>query len=614
MLLSVTATATFRTRSDSPAPATGGTLYVNAATGSDANDGLQANPFKTIQRAVDAAAAGMTVRVGPGIYRESVTVEGSHGGAEGSPLWLVADPGAVVDGSDPGLEDGTAFQDDGGGIWSAPFEGECLYAAVDDERLYDYPSLAELQSGIAGVSGGFFVDNAAGRIRVKMPAGDSPASHQMHIARLPVAFLLDTVTDVVIEGFEMRYFGSAEYSGVGVDLRDTSRAWVRKNQIHHMNEGVRIRRSNSADNVVELNTIRDTSVWSWPWEAVKAHTPEATAISVTGAGGNVVRRNTTRGTFNGVYVGSFDDMSEGVAPDTDIYENELYEHGDDGFEPEGACVNVRFWNNAIHGAHNGISLAPIAVGPVWAIRNLLEGYKAHALKINNGPTGWMLVYHNTSVPALGDSQAFAPTEPFASLVTRNNLWTGHRYVIESSITPSGAVDLDYDNLHTDSPDGTPRFVKWLDVRYANIDELKASNTIEQHGWSIVPSYENAAAGDYSLAQGNPLVDVGTIIPGVNDQGFAGAGPDVGAFERGGIAPGNDAGVPDGWAGTGGTAGGPSGQGGAGGSLDGGAPAVIDPASGDDGGCGCRTSAVRGSLWQLIAVASLALLRRLRSRR
>lgn len=109
--------------------------------------------------------------------------------------------------------------------------------------------------------------------------------------------------------------------------------------------------------------------------------------------------------------------------------------------------------------NNGISLAPIAVGPVWAVRNLLEGYKAHALKINNGPTGWMLVHHNTSVPALADSQAFAPTEPFASLVTRNNLWTGHRYVVESNITPSGAAELDYDNLYTDSQDGTPRFVK-----------------------------------------------------------------------------------------------------------------------------------------------------------
>jgi hypothetical protein len=67
-----------------------------------------------------------------------------------------------------------------------------------------------------------------------------------------------------------------------------------------MNDGVRVRRSSASDNVIEGNRVRDTSVWTWPWSSVKAHTPEASAISVTGGGGNVVRRKVLSGKFNGI--------------------------------------------------------------------------------------------------------------------------------------------------------------------------------------------------------------------------------------------------------------------------------------------------------------------------
>ncbi|MBI5532495.1 MAG: right-handed parallel beta-helix repeat-containing protein [Deltaproteobacteria bacterium] len=619
-------TSTVTTRADAPAVAAGASLYVNAATGKDTNDGSQGAPLATIQAAANKAGPGMTVHVAPGVYRETVTIEESHGGAQGQPVWFIAEPGAILDGSDAALEDGSVFTAESGGIYSAPFTGECRYAAVDDLRLYDYQSLADLQSAAAGLAGGFFVDSGAGKIYIKLEDGSSPAGHKIHVAAKTVGFLIDTVTDVVIEGFEIRYYGSAEYSGVGVDVRDSSRCWVRKNTIHHMNEGVRVRRETAADNVIEDNSMRDTSVWTWPWAAVKAHTPEASSFSVTGAGGNIVRRNHSQGTFNGIYVGDFSDSSETIAPDTDIYDNILSEHGDDALEPEGACVNVRFWRNVIRGVYNGLSLSPIVVGPLFAVRNVIDGYKEHALKINNGPTGWMLVYHNTSVPsALVEAQAFAPSEPFSSFITRNNIWAGHRYVIESSITPAGPVDIDWDDLYTDSADGEPRFVKWLDVRYKTLDELKASNTIEQHGFNIQPAYENAAAGDFTPVAGSGLLDVGTIIEGVNDRFIVGAGPDLGAFERGGVGPTSDAGQPEGgFSGSGGSGGNPAtgGSAGVGGSgtagsgasaADGGTAAPA--AAGDDGGCGCRTAQEEGKntlAWLLFAAGLVAARRRRRA--
>jgi hypothetical protein len=71
-----------------------------------------------------------------------------------------------------------------------------------------------------------------------------------------------------------------------------------------------------------------------------------------------------------VYAGSFDDDHDpSLAYDVDVYANRLARVGDDGFEPEGAAVNARFWGNAVDVVHNGVSLAPITYGPVWVVRN-----------------------------------------------------------------------------------------------------------------------------------------------------------------------------------------------------------------------------------------------------
>lgn len=602
------ALGTIRTRDDLPPPQGSKALYVNAATGSDANDGSQAKPLQTLQAAADLAGPGMVVHVAAGIYRESVIFDGSHGGAQGNPLWILADPGAILDGSDPTLEDGSQYTSEGNGIYSIPFVGESAYVAVDDTRIYDYTSLADVDTAAAGLPGGYFI--GSGKLYLKLPDGSSPAGHKVHVGVLDTAILLDTISDVVVEGFEIRYYGATE--GTGIDVRDTSRSWVRKNVIHHLGGGVRIRRLLAADNVVEDNDIRDTSVWAWPWEASKAHTPESSAINLYGGARNVIRRNHTSGVFNGVYVGSFDDPSEAIAPNTDVHDNVMLQHADDALEPEGACVNVRFWNNFIRDVHHGLSLAPILVGPVFSVRNVFDRYRAHALKVNNGPTGWILVYHSTSRPADGIdlAQAIEPTEPFQQLVTRNNIWVGHRYVVESAVTPLGVVDMDWDNLWTDSLDGTPRFVKWLDVKYNDISELRASQTIEMNGFQVDPKYENAEAGDFTLVDGNPLLDVGEAIEGINDRFTVGKGPDIGAFERGGANPLPDGGIPDGGNSSSSASSSGAGTGGAGGDGAGGGGT-----SGETGGCGCRIgsesagSAVFGAL---AFVAGMLVRRRRRS--
>ena len=61
--------------------------------------------------------------------------------------------------------------------------------------------------------------------------------------------------------------------------------------------------------------------------------------------------------------------------------------------------------------------------------------------------------------------------------------------------------------------------------------------VEDTGVVGDPSFTNAAGNDFSLLAGSPMSDTGSVIPGITD-GYAGAAPDIGAYERGGsVRPG-----------------------------------------------------------------------------
>jgi hypothetical protein len=51
-----------------------------------------------------------------------------------------------------------------------------------------------------------------------------------------------------------------------------------------------------------------------------------------------------------------------------------------------------------------------------------------------------------------------------------------------------------------------------------------------------PLYVAAKTGDYQLRPGSPAIDAGAIIPGINDERFAGSAPDIGAIESGMPSP------------------------------------------------------------------------------
>jgi len=532
---SPTTTASLTTRPDTLPQPTLRTLYV-APNGDDGNPGTDPGaPLRTIQHAADISQAGDLIAIQPGVYRESVSVTTS--GAGGQPIVFRGSPGAILDGADAAIAGGVAWTSAGGGVYSRGIGFSTGHLASEMGRLFRYETLGELQVLGAGAPGGFYFDGAT--LYVRFADNSSPATHSMQVASLENGFHLDGVSNVRIEGMEIRYFGEGDY-GKGVYLRNSSDCVVRTSNIHEVGSaGVWIKGGDR--HRVEDNEIWDSSIFGWPWDYTKGSSAENNAVVLTNnvGRGHVIRRNTVHGQFNGM--GPCGDTAPaGFTTETDVYDNLLYQHTDDALEPEGYCANVRIWGNTIRDVHMAFAVAPAAPGPLFIVRNIvwrfgntrtsqLDGYTASAIKINSGyttPVGPLLLYHNTLLTDAPSTDAVALLNPGSStsIRLRNNLIAGTRYVLDkyNPVIWNG----DWNDLH--STDST-RLVRWLGIRYDTLAAYQAGESQEPNGLSAPSQLVNPAGGAFRPALGSPLIDRGVVLPGIND-GYAGTAPDIGAIE------------------------------------------------------------------------------------
>jgi len=520
-------------------PTGGGRHWYVSTGGADDNDGTRVAPLRSIARAAEKAGAGDVVHVLPGVYRESVRVT-----ARGNPgayvAFRAAGSGVILSGADAHYENPEAaarWHEAGGGIYYAVLTWRPGYVGAEGKRLYHYVTRKEFDKFVCGEPGGWFQD-PSGRLFVRLASGADPNRLAMQVARLESGFHLDGASHVLIEGFEIRDYGLAG-SGSGVHLDRASRCVVRDCSIHGMQSQVRLSGQEAEGNLVEDCELWDTSIPRWPWAMTKGHEEEGGGVMSTGGRGNVVRGCRMHGLFDGLAPSYWDKLDdEAYNCDWDVYDNEIFDLRDDIMEPEGPCINFRAWNNLCYDLFAGISLAPIQVGPAYVMYNLVRELKIKDIKYSGDEPGWCYILHNTFYSGSWRHNGMEIANPFQTQFYRNNIFCANAYAFRLRGAPLPTNDIDYNCWYSRDLDWSVGYSGTREKRlffidgkeYPYLEEVTRVFGWEKHGLHADPLFNNPDRADFTLRPDSPCLDRGALLPNIND-GYAGAAPDLGAFER-----------------------------------------------------------------------------------
>jgi parallel beta-helix repeat protein len=528
----VTVTGTASTRAEITIPAPSRSYYVSP--GGSGTACTEAAPC-SLAEGINQAQPGEAVVLHGGIYYQD-EIPLPRSGTSGAPIVIRGYDGetAILDGADPD-SDSFTWTHQGSGVYytTVNVAGTHLVTA-NGQRLFPYNNLTDLQNLSQGSTPGFYADDTT--LYVHLTGDADPNSAAMVVSRCETAFYV--VRDYIyFVDLTFRHYGQGSYPKA-IYLDGASDSLVQGCTFASNDIGVGIKRE-SHRNVIQDNEFYDT-IFDWPWDGIKYYAGDGLEDGgitfydpVTGRG-TVIRRNTFHDDFDGFSVCPSDEAA--VTNETDVYENVIYNMGDDGVETDGQCSNVRLWGNTFHDVLMGISLAPVYDGPVYAIRNLIyrtgvgnNDYTGSPFKFNNdySQSGPMYLFHNTADAALPDNNGLYVKAPgtWVQIYARNNVWAGTAYALENYNTGQ-PIDLDYDDLWNGN---SGDLVRWDGNRYATLAAFTAATGQEPHGLSVEPGFADAASGDYTLDPASDLIDAGLIIPGINDD-YVGAAPDVGAYE------------------------------------------------------------------------------------
>ena len=303
--------------------------------------------------------------------------------------------------------------------------------------------------------------------------------------------------------------------------------------------------------VIQRNLIEYPRSGSNDWESGHPSGPQAVSL-IDSRGGNIIRYNTIRSTddhgFNdGIGGGSNYSFKGSPNRDSDIYGNIISNCWDDCIESEGANMNVRIWSNYIHHTFVHVATAATAMGPLYIFRNVFgESRISHqdrsgGMMIKTGMNymnidgekvstglGYRFIFHNTALQPNGALDVFSGHE-LHHAVSRNNIFysRGKSYPKDSG---EPANDFKHDLTGGYLGGGMVKSMFLPSER----PEWFLAPSMDRIKWGRVEYTHNGktvAITDPMAPVKNPAIDAGVRLPGFNDD-FAGAAPDIGAFETG----------------------------------------------------------------------------------
>jgi len=326
----------------------------------------------------------------------------------------------------------------------------------------------------------------------------------------------------------------------GARIQNSTGAVIRHVTFHHLQFGIDGMSANVSAYVCD-NTLEGPH----QWPDVSSATWDTEGIAITGQG-HTVCHNRLSGF--GDALGLHQASTPNVA--IDFIENDVLWTGDDGMELDYGYRNIRAYRNRITNSNMGVSFQPVWGGPVYVIRNVFVNQAAAPYKLNNEPSGFVIL-NNTSIRTAGygnyGAQAWTQIgyqlsdhwSVASNFQFKNNIAVGVTAPLRFTTAPVLA-EFDYDGWY---PDG--QFVIY--DTYANLADVKARSAYEAHGLvlnglpfatdpGMPASYTTLVSPkDLSLNATTSALDSAVVLPNVNDD-FAGSGPDLGALERGRPAP------------------------------------------------------------------------------
>jgi regulation of enolase protein 1 (concanavalin A-like superfamily) len=262
---------------------------------------------------------------------------------------------------------------------------------------------------------------------------------------------------------------------------------------------------------------------------------EGEGIELAGTSGHTIAHN------------SITNVADGVSTprtNVDMFGNDIFNTADDGLELDFGLANVRAWQNRIHNAyHNGISFQPQNSGPWYIIRNQIVGSSEAPLKFRT--TDRFVLLNNTIVNYSGDLICCSASHLLRGVV-RNNLWISARGGQLWNLVgfKDWRTDIDYDGF--DWGDATYPLV-WNDSISYDVPSFARASGLEAHGIRI---FKDQCFADFRVPGPTPTeipphlmtlrgdcnaVDAGAEVANLGGP-FAGAAPDLGAYEFGLPAP------------------------------------------------------------------------------
>jgi parallel beta-helix repeat protein len=213
---------------DPASPAFGRTLYVRQTVGDDANDGLSPETaWQSLSRLGKALQTGDTAYVGPGLYREQLTVK-SSGTAEAR-ITLVADtsgehtgdpPGTVmITGADP-VDEAIFVPGPSPGVYTAPSPEGRVWGAVEmdgpqhrytrawDTQEHLKEDLPELDV-VAKLPSTLHYDLETKILALHTSDGKPPSTHEIELIRRTYGIVTYDKHYVTVVGFTFRHMGTA---------------------------------------------------------------------------------------------------------------------------------------------------------------------------------------------------------------------------------------------------------------------------------------------------------------------------------------------------------------------------------------------------------------------